>query len=262
MSARLKRRDLWTPTNPGLTMLSWVSAQDAASLEQDDAAGRVRNWLDRSGNQNDWHQATVANQPTTGVETIGGFNAVGFSLASSYFMAMDSQPFGASVDNAFVFLVMNVKSVTEATIAFTLSNQDPVRWQAHCPYSDGIVYFDCGGASGANRIQYAAGWAANAIRIMGFYCSVTDSVQQVYEGGALKASDATGHSVATSGNPRLGAGPNGLSIDTSAIGECIIINGTVSEYTRTRVEGYLAHKWGIASSLHDAHPCRWAPPSV
>jgi hypothetical protein len=143
-----------------------------------------------------------------------------------------------------------------------LSNQDPLRWQAHCPYSDGNVYFDCGAASGANRIQYAAGWAANAIRIMGFYCSVTDSVQQIWEGGVLKIGDLTGHSVATSGNPRLGAGNASGSPDTCAIGECIIINGTVSAYTRTRIEGYLAHKWGQQASLSASHPCRWAPPTV
>jgi hypothetical protein len=261
MVCKVKYRNLWTPANPGLAMYSWHDATVAASLVQEDAVGRVKGWLDRTANQNDWHQAVIAAQPTTGAQTINGLNAVGFD-GLAYFMAMDA-PFGVTVDDAFVCMVLDIKTVANSALfSLTGSATAANRWQTHCPYGDGTVYFDCGGTAGANRVSYAAGWSDNSLEIMGWYGSTTDGVQQVWEGGVMKAGDATGHSVPTGGGyPSLGV-VGATEFDTCAVGEIIIINGTVSAYTRVRIEGYMAHKWGCQSSLHDAHPCRWAPPVV
>lgn len=261
---RAKSKNIWTPANPGLSMVSWHDAQDDATIVQADAAGRVSQWTDKSGSNNHWLQATALRQPTTGSDNINGFNVIGFVAASQYFLAMGSNPFGATITNAALFMVINVKTVTEAITTFSLTGSATAanRWQSHVPWSDGTVYFDNGGVSGANRVNYASGWAANKLAVMGFIGSTTSSVQQIWEGGTLKIGDATGHSVSTVGNPTLGAGAGGSEHDTCAIGEVIIINGTVSEYTRVRIEGYLAHKWGRTADLPISHPCRWAPPTV
>jgi hypothetical protein len=257
---RFKRWNLWTPAN--ITTLGWYDAQDAATIVQADAAGRVSQWTDKgSAGTNHLLQATAANQPTTGAVTISGFNALGFSAASQYFLAMGSNPFGATISDGAIFLVIDVRSVTEATVTFSMSGSsaNANRWQSHCPYSDGTCYFDNGGTSGANRVSYATGWAANAVRIMGFIGSITNSVQQIWESGTLKAGDATGHNVSTAGNPTLGAGAGGTEHDTCYIGECIIINGTVSAANRQLIEGYLAWKWDLVSQLPEDHPFKLVP---
>jgi hypothetical protein len=44
------------------------------------------------------------------------------------------------------------------------------------------------------------------------------------------------------------------------IGEIIVRNADVSSGEREILEGYLAHKWGLAGSLHASHPYKTNPP--
>ena len=54
-------------------------------------------------------------------------------------------------------------------------------------------------------------------------------------------------------------GNSGYTADWT-MGELLIFNGKLSEDDRQRVEGYLAHKWGLASSLTSSHPFRSSAP--
>lgn len=57
----------------------------------------------------------------------------------------------------------------------------------------------------------------------------------------------------------VGGAQTQASIDGS-IGEIIFFQRIVSSAEREMVEGYLAHKWGIASNLPVTHPYYSAPP--
>jgi hypothetical protein len=174
---------------------------------------------------------------------------------------MSSNPFGTTINNAFVFFVMNAKTLLNSTMfSLTGSSTDANRWQSHCPYGGGTIYFDCGGVGTVYRLSYASGWANNRQAIMGFYCSTIDNVQQIYEDGVLKAGDATGHAITTVSFPIIGAGVTGSEFDACSIGEMIIVPWTVSTMLRQTIEGYLAHKWGLTGSLAASHPYKNAPP--
>lgn len=74
--------------------------------------------------------------------------------------------------------------------------------------------------------------------------------------------------VASSGNFNAGKVVLGARWQTSVFnnwwngnfGEAIICNASLSEPDRQMVEGYLAHKWGLAGNLVDGHPHKAAPP--
>jgi len=258
--AKIKRWRLWTPAD--ITTLGWFDAQDAATIVQADTPGRVSQWTDKgSAGTNHFLQATAGNQPTTGVDTISGFNALGFD-GLAYFLRMGSNPFGASISNAAIFFVLNIKTRTDSILfSLTGSNSFANRWQSHCPWGNNTVYFDCGGRYAPNRISYATGWGDNENKIMGFYCSTLDSLQQIYEDGVLKVGDATGHTVTTVSFPIIGAGGTGeIMFDACSIGEVIIINGTVSTTIRQMIEGYMAWKWGLVGNLAASHPYKNARP--
>jgi len=158
-----------------------------------------------------------------------------------------------------------VKTIAASTL-FTLSGGVGAsdRWQAHVPYAGGTIYFDCGAAVPPQRLQATSGWAADTEHLVSFYGSTTDSVQQIHTDGTLLIGDASGHAVPTAGRMALAGYPGvgGYESDVVDIGEVIIINGTVSTNTRQRLEGYLAHKWGLTANLDAGHPYKSTAPLI
>lgn len=45
------------------------------------------------------------------------------------------------------------------------------------------------------------------------------------------------------------------------IREIIVVNGALTSTEREKIEGYLAHKWGVASLLAGGHPYKSSPPT-
>ncbi len=245
---------LWTPA--ALAPLAWYDAADSATITA--ASGKVAQWSDKTGKGNNLIQATSAAQPTTGTSTINGVNAIAFDGVANI-LNTSSNPFGATINNAMVMLVMNIGTIANGTM-FTLSGSGTAanRWQAISPFGNGSIIFDCGGTSAPNRISGASGWTANQNKLVDFYGSTTDNVQQVWVNGSLFLSDATGHAVSTVSGFSFGG--LGTSYDNCSLGEVVILNSTVSASNRQKMEGYLAHKWGMAADLPSDHPSKSAPP--
>jgi hypothetical protein len=59
---------------------------------------------------------------------------------------------------------------------------------------------------------------------------------------------------------RVGATSTG-GLDTDMdLAETLIGTGTLSDLNRSKLEGYLAHKWGLKANLPSNHPYRYASP--
>jgi hypothetical protein len=238
--------ELWTPYDQ--TVTAWYDASDATTLTE--AGGAVSQWSDKSGNDLHLVQNDSNKQPVSGGTPIDGKNAINFD-GSNDSLTTSSNPFGATINDAFVIAVHRIDSVSQGTF-FTLSGASNSRWQAHAPWSDGNVYFDMGGNGGSSRVSSSYGVSAGDSVLVSFYGSTTDSVQQILKNGTLLAGDSSGHSVSTAGNIHVGSDGSSNAQDSS-IGEFLVINGTVNAEDRQRLEGYLAHKWGLADSLPDDH---------
>ncbi len=248
----------WTPAN--LTTTGWYDASDASSVTA--SSDTVSQWRDKSGNGLHLNQVSSIQRPLTSSANINGKNAIKFD-GSDDTMTTASNPFGASISDAFVIAVHKVDTDNRGAL-FTLtgSSVQANHWQARAPWGNGDAYFDVGGASGANRLQTSYGVSAGSNVLVSFYGSTTHNVQQVFKNGALLMDDATGHSVNTAGNIFVGSAGAGGSYQNTSMGEFIIIKGTVSPADRQKLEGYLAHKWGLAASLPIGHPYKVAAPDV
>ncbi len=246
---------VWSPAS--LSPLAWYDASDTNTITQ--SAGVVSQWSDKSGRSNHLSQATSTARPVTTNGLINGMTAIAFDGTDDT-LRTATNPFGATINNAFVMAVFNVGALGSST-AFSLSASGANRWQSHAPWNDGTVYFDCGGSAIPYRLQYASGWAASRVVLMGYYCSVSDNVQEIWEGGTQKASDTSGHAVATSGALAFGS-DGGSTYDSVKFGEAIIINGTVTSTNRQSLEGYLANKWGLTNTLPAIHPYKTQAPST
>ncbi len=239
----------WGPADIA-ALVGWYDASDAASLTA--SGGAVSQWADMSGNGLHLAQSETAQRPTTGITAINGINALKFDGANDV-MSTLSNPFGASVDDALVLAVHRVDATVSGQTLFSLTGSDVggSRWQSHAPWV-ATIFLDTGGTSAPNRISTDYGVSLGEAVLVGFYGSTTDNVQQIYKNGSLLIGDASGHSVNTVGNIFVG-GSGGSHYQNTAIGEFMILNGTVSPEDRQKLEGYLAHKWGLAETLPLAH---------
>ena len=99
---------LFLPTSiSGLKL--WLDASDASTITQ--SGGSVSQWNDKSGNANHATQATGANQPLTGTDTVNGKNAITFNGTSAFMMLTNA----ISSGNKTIFFVMRGDS-TASTV--------------------------------------------------------------------------------------------------------------------------------------------------
>ena len=257
---------LWTPAS--INTQAWYDAAETGTITS--SAGNISKWADKSGKGFDLEAVGAdVGRPTTGTNAIGGHNVVDFSTASKT-LSTTSNPFSTAITDAAVFIVANVKDFAgqNPIISLTGASWAENRWIVHCPINNAgrNIKLGCGSITEGNErvILSSTSLVANQQLLLGAYCSVSDNVQKIWQNGNEVASDNTGHSVelATweSQHIVLAGITRNFNIDKCHIGECIIINGIVSQTTREKIEGYLAHKWGLAANLPGGHPYKSAPP--
>jgi hypothetical protein len=237
---------LWTPSQ--ITTALWLDANDSASVTLNGST--VSQWSDKSGNGRHATQATAAAQPS--------YNLTG----------LNSKPI-LTFDGSADFL-----SITEfndgATVAIVGAGGDVLAPQL----------------SGAAPASFAPAWNAALGRT--FYRGVTDIATRSagFSGSnnfgigliTLSTSQSAvnikqdGNTAVTFSQPLVS---NDLEINTvgrdyagatqfctGSIAEIIVIATVASTSDCEQIEGYLAHKWGLASILPAAHPFRNGPPIV
>lgn len=105
--------------------------------------------------------------------------------------------------------------------------------------------------------------------------SATGTGKYAIDGAALSGSFSNGVADLTSADPYLFTGlfdsaqsigstigRDGVSSDASGhdVGEIIWFSSQLSTSDQQKVEGYLAHKWGLQSKLDNSHPYKSNPP--
>ena len=252
-SAAPQKSNSWTPEDIASGLQGWYDATDAATIVKSGSA--VSQWNDKSGQGVNLSQATSSKQPQSGanINSVPALNFTGDELKSS------TNPFGSSINDAFVFMVAKTDATNTGT-AFSLTGTANAanRWNAHLGWGS-TGYFDAGGTSGDQRINKNGWTSSGQVWMAGLYNSNTDQVQELYKNGALFVGDSNAQSVNTVGNIAIGSDGSSTYQDMT-LGEVIIINGTVSVDLRQRVEGYLAHKWGLTDKLPASHPYKSTSP--
>ena len=83
-----------------------------------------------------------------------------------------------------------------------------------------------------------------------------------YANGSLTGSGATTVESNANSNIRLGANKGAIRHFDGIVGEIIYIQDDLDTPTRQKLEGYLAHKWGMTADLPALHPYKSRPPTV
>lgn len=234
---------LWTPAEIATAL--WLDAADSGTITE--SGGEVSTWNDKSGN--DRHATnTGTGKPTT--STLDGKTALAFS---SQFLNV-SCPLAT---NMMVFEVFGRASagILSQSIGGSTNGAPPYAFQW---WTDNVRY------SGLANSNASPGYSAHgtANTATGAFISGVDRdashVRMRFFGGLVSQEAAL---TLTSASFAY-IGRRGASYHNGLIAEVIVILDTVSTDDREKLEGYLAHKWGLTANLLSDHPYKAGAPGV
>lgn len=237
----------WTPAQS--TTELWLDAANSASLVM--SGNNVSQWSDLSGNNRHGTQSVVACMPAV---TADGISFDG-------------------VDDCFFFPAGFLNASNDFTIAMVMSaplQQNDAIFGPSTTNSTGLELICTATASlptllrinGANKITDGL-WSTDSTRALTTIVASSSSCNG-YKDGAL-VSNASGISPLNfNGIYAIGSysgnsfGGGNLSAQMQMC-EFLIFPST-SESDRQKIEGYLAHKWGVTSNLPVSHPYKTQAP--
>ena len=260
--------DPWTPAR--ISTALWLDASDSSTVTL--SGSEVTQWNDKSGNGLNCSQATSANRPIIASAAQNSLNTIRF-VASDYLSASSN----ITLTTAFsVFIVAKNRIRKDyngmfrigaaALPASDVSNLE-IYWQAGSSNSGNIVTVINRGTELEAVVVTNALPAVNTYYIHSSQGSVTE-FGAIYQNGTLQVATLTGSGsfVPSAANPyHVGIGyPAAGNAATAALDgdicEIVVLNTVASTTTRQKIEGYLAWKWGLTSSLPSDHPYKSTAP--
>jgi hypothetical protein len=236
----------WTPADIATAL--WLDAADAGTITE--SGGAVSEWRDKSGNSRDVQQATAAYRPTYSA-TAWQSSLPGITFSSYTTTTYLENASLRNLPNSTIISVYST-STSNSERPFGLRSTSTTGKQTFAQRAgDNSLRYD--GAASLGSIAYANG---SYIRVS----TRSTSAQTDFLNGTQNIND-------TQALPNIQGYYNvGGAISTLAtffqgvIVECIALEGIVSTTDRQKLEGYLAHKWGLAASLPAAHPYKNSAP--
>lgn len=249
----------WTPASLSTLPAIWFDAQDGATITQ--SGGNVSQVSDKSGNALHATQATGANQPAYSSTGFDGSRAgITHTAANAHYFLLPSLA-GTGWTAAEVFYVAKRNADPPATQIgagplLVAGTQADVPAEVE-PFTDSNIYiatFSTVRKSVGNPTpSLASSRIINIQSASGAWTYVIDTTQHF--------TTAT-NTVGLPSTPRVGYatfGGNDYYFD-GVWGELLVVPAILSTPDREKVEGYLAHRWGLAGNLPGGHTYKSAPP--
>lgn len=254
----LSFRNLWTPERIDTAL--WLDAADASTITLN--GSNVSQWDDKSGNSRHVSQASAIRQPTYNATGLNSKPTIDFDGSNDFPKNATFQPAGA----VSCFLVFN-RDTTGGTFVNTQR-------------TNGIFEISGGFGGEYTNITFTATGDIDPGPSLGFDIAGGGTNQNAilgvqYDGSGSTAADfvarldGSNQSIVNSG-PLAFLSESGFTIGARPVQDLSFYNGRISELIFIqsqaplldvqKIEGYLAHKWGLAGNLPTTHPYKGFPP--
>ena len=260
----------------------WLDAADASTITE--SGGAVSQWDDKSGNGRNAAQANAGNRPTYQLAAINSRNAVRFSAASSQTLGCAGTAGAFNFLHASQGLILVVGSVGTTANPDTLYGITGNAGGFNANRRGFIILWDDRSSIGAsNRLGSSALDGTNTPVFSDSVADVLLPQSPALFGAAVDATNATlaqrstlllngstyqsntASATASAGNAsfdwQIGNYRTGSAFLQGDIAEMVIVPGSVSTLNRQKLEGYLAHKWGLTANLPSDHPYKLVGPT-
>jgi hypothetical protein len=246
----------WTPAD--ITTALWLDAADATTVTT--VSNAVSQWNDKSGNGRNVLQGTASNRPALTAADLNGkdvftFDGNDFLTTSSNFPLTGNAAFSA-------FYVVKPGSESSGSV---------LGWGNMSTALGGSGYYQDTGTTGwaysGGVVFFVTRPTLNQWHIQAFTKApgAVNTTSAAFRNGANVT--GTGHSSSTPNivSNTFSVGRWGSISGAALIGsmaEVIVTNSSASTPDRQRIEGYLAHKWGLTANLPNDHPYKTAAPTA
>jgi hypothetical protein len=244
----------WTPTVLGTAVKGWWDAKDASTITL--SGNLVTSWASKVASITA-DQATGANQPSYSVTARNSLPGLIFN-GSSHFLTISSIagfPLGSTTGMIIVVAQTAQAAGLDVAIdygATTVRTDRAIAMNASGLPTAGISGF---GATSASK------WNLTGDRIaLGRFA--TNNTQVKLDGGAYET--ALVEPITTGSTTGLIGANNAATPDSFWHGTIqeILVTTDLTTDEIAKVEGYLAHKWGITARLPSDHPFKTVAPTV
>lgn len=240
------RFNRWTPAD--ITTALWLDAADDATITT--VSGNVSQWNDKSGNSRHFTQSNASYRPT--------YDNANDKLVFSASDRMTRTNFMYALGSCEIFIVANLTFAANAAI-ITEGSTSTIN-----PF----YVFSYGSANTDARVYIRNGAAANVFLNAAVYTGWNSGVKAIFymkDAGNAISAGYNGTVGSAASYTRSGT----VSVNTTTIGgltrttfgdPCngdyheVLVTPVLSTDDRNRVEGYLAHKWGLTANLPADHP--------
>jgi len=233
----------------------WLDGTDPLGTGTPPSNGTsISTWYDKSGNGNNGTSGTAPSFNSSGINTKG---VVSFNGSTTY---LNSQDLYSNRSFSIFMVIRRQASIPGFTGLLCGSSGSPNQNMTFAFRNDnvftlGFYYNDVNYGSFASYTGNTS--TEPAYLIEGTY---TPGARVLYVNGNFGSSDTNSTNLGSDPGPVIG-GYSG-QIFNGFIGDIVILNGIPNSTSRQQIEGYLAWKWGIQSSLPGDHAYKSSSPST
>jgi len=251
------RGGAWTPADL-VNISGWWDGSDDTTLIK--SGSSITNWIDKSGNGYDLIQTTVSKAPTT--EDVSGMQYVRFTASADQDISSESWV-GTNYIFQNTFVVASMNSATESNARMITQSRSDVN-----DYETIDRYIQFLRPLTANQIapNYRSVYANLDVSLGDLFIAETYHTTS-HIVASLNATTSVSNAIDNYLIANLGVIRFGSVFFTPElywdgyINEVIISPQNLSQSDRQKVEGYLAHKWGLEANLPVDHPYKSSPPT-
>ena len=245
---------VWNPSM--ITTALWLDAADASTITE--SGGAVSQWDDKSGNGRNVAQATAFHQPAYVTEVLNGRPVLRFASSNAKYLITASS-FGTATQRSVFSVNTYLPSPTYQYVWHQSSGQlqgAALVFRAQAGFSDWLINDTLAWAdgydSGRSPRFISSGVTGNgSAAIHGLALGSQESVLRVNGTSSAARVQLTGAWPDIARRFTVGRVTQSLNGD---VAEIIYVDGVVSTTERQKLEGYLAHKWGLEADLPADHP--------
>lgn len=254
-----RRRVLWTPA--ATTTALWLDAADASTVTT--VGGNVSQWNDKSGNSRNVTQGTAASRPAYTSAGLNNLNVITFDGTADT-LINTSAAMQRGVSGTTVYVVARPGSNTAAQKGILQVVNSGGGSRTFVYYDTSAGFTAAGRRVTADSFQSQTGAAySSGVNLAAARYDYAGATLTLFENGTqtgTRTFQTAGSVDNDAGALYIGATSAPAAFWNGIICEIIAIHSASDTTSRQRIEGYLAHKWGLTASLPGGHPFLTFPP--